>query len=117
MTTESSNTPPTGLETWNAVLEHLFERYGDVARDQRAELSRRVGEDLTDRVIDLCALAVDKLDDLSEDKANRWLGFVQGVMISGGVLTIEAERDYTRPLFHAIKGVSLSYGPSSKPSP
>jgi hypothetical protein len=32
-------------------------------------------------------------------KANRWLGFIQGIMIERGLLTVHEERDFTRPFF------------------
>lgn len=32
-------------------------------------------------------------------KANRWLGFVQGVMIREGYTTVQKERDFTRGKF------------------
>jgi hypothetical protein len=32
-------------------------------------------------------------------KLNRWLGYIQGVLICHNVTTVEAERDWTRPLF------------------
>jgi len=35
-----------------------------------------------------------------EDKLNRWLGFVQGVLYAEGLITIENERNFLRPLFH-----------------
>lgn len=35
-------------------------------------------------------------------KANRWLGYIQGVLIERGHLTVEEERDATRPLFRPL---------------
>jgi hypothetical protein len=35
-------------------------------------------------------------------KLNRWLGYIQGVLIESGITTVEAERDWTRPLFRPI---------------
>lgn len=35
-------------------------------------------------------------------KLNRWLGYIQGTLIHLGVTTVEAERDYTRPLFRPL---------------
>ncbi|MDW9531930.1 hypothetical protein RWE87_13570 [Sinorhizobium meliloti] len=37
------------------------------------------------------------------EKAHRWLGFIQGVMIVGGWLTVQVERDFTRPYFTEAK--------------
>lgn len=35
-------------------------------------------------------------------KLNRWLGYVQGVLIERKRTTVEAERNYTRPLFRHL---------------
>ena len=34
------------------------------------------------------------------DKLSRWLGYVQCSLISEGLVTIDGERDFSRPLFH-----------------
>lgn len=38
----------------------------------------------------------------SETKKHRWLGFVQGVMISKGYLTVAEERNLTRPILDGM---------------
>lgn len=35
-------------------------------------------------------------------KLNRWLGYIQAVLIQKGFTTVEAERDWTRPLFRPL---------------
>lgn len=35
-------------------------------------------------------------------KLNRWLGYVQGVLIERGFTTVEDERNWTRPLFRPL---------------
>lgn len=104
--------PPENPKTWQEVLNHLFDRYLFLAKENYHVLSARVTPVLTDKVINLSASAITIMNDLPEDKANRWLGFVQGVMIAGGVLDIEYERDYTRPLFHSVKGFIPRMGPN-----
>ena len=57
-------------------------------------------------LINLLHEALDKYDefvDLDNDnsKVNRWLGYVQGVLITVGYLTVQGERDYTRKYFTA----------------
>jgi hypothetical protein len=37
-----------------------------------------------------------------DDKFSRWLGFIQGVMASRGYISVNDERDFSRPLFHAV---------------
>jgi len=50
---------------------------------------------------------------MSEDKISRWLGYVQGIMTVYGWITVESERESTRPLFHqAYKDNGLSKPPS-----
>lgn len=43
----------------------------------------------------------DNVYDWNIDKLNRWLGFIQGVLFMDGLIDIDEERDFTRPLFHA----------------
>lgn len=102
---------------WPDVLTTLFQRYHQMANAQRETLEERLGKDLTDRTIALCRHAMDDLQapTISEDKANRWLGFVQGVLIAGGVASIEGERDHTRPLFHALHGACASHDARGAP--
>ena len=57
-------------------------------------------------LIKLLNEAVEKYDEfmqLDEDnsKINRWIGYVQGVLITVGYLTVQGERDYTREYFTA----------------
>lgn len=35
---------------------------------------------------------------MAVDKANRWLGFIQGALIAKGVTTVSIEREVTRPI-------------------
>lgn len=35
-------------------------------------------------------------------KLNRWLGYIQGVLIERKYTTVQAERDWTRPLFRPL---------------
>lgn len=41
-------------------------------------------------------------DRLPLNKLNRWLGYIQGTLISLGLTTVEAERNWTRPLFRPL---------------
>ena len=35
-----------------------------------------------------------------DDKTGRWLGFIQGILASQGIIDVDVERDVSRPLFH-----------------
>jgi hypothetical protein len=55
--------------------------------------------------------------ELPSDKISRWLGFIQGVLAMRGLLSVAAERDATRGIFHRAysllriaKPVSASMG-------
>lgn len=36
----------------------------------------------------------------SETKKNRWLGFIQGVLVTQGLIEVYEERELTRPVFN-----------------
>lgn len=42
------------------------------------------------------------VDSLPLMKLNRWLGYIQGSLIQWKITTVEAERDWTRPLFKPL---------------
>lgn len=94
---------------WRPVLEHLFARYEKLGLTHRASLGKTVGLELAARTMNMCAYARAHLEGFTEDKANRWLGFVQGVLTVAALIQVDTERDYTRPLFHAIHGPSASH--------
>ena len=41
-------------------------------------------------------------DKLPLMKLNRWLGYIQGTLISWDVTSVQTERDWTRPLFRHL---------------
>jgi len=46
-------------------------------------------------------------------KVGKWLGFIEGVLISKGITTVDAERDFTRPIYHAYyKRVGIGIPPT-----
>ena len=49
----------------------------------------------------MCASAKDHASSWPIDKLSRWLGFIQSAMTFQGLLNVEEERDFSRPLFHA----------------
>lgn len=40
------------------------------------------------------------VDNMSVTKKHRWLGYVQGIMVLKGYITVADEREFTRPLFN-----------------
>lgn len=61
------------------------------------------------RVTAMCEIIANKDVDMYDDKASRWLGFVQGIMFIHGLIDIDEERDISRPLFYeAYEEMELS---------
>ena len=59
----------------------------------------------------LCNEAFNEGPDYPFDKMCRWLGFVQGVLAVQGIIDVDTEREYTRPLFHKLYGKEVqSFG-------
>lgn len=50
------------------------------------------------------------------DKTSRWVGFIQAALVLHGLTTVKAERDFSRPLFHAAyKRMGLSVPATAEP--
>lgn len=39
---------------------------------------------------------------MSDTKRHRWLGYVQGIMVLRGIIDVDTERNYTRPIFNGV---------------
>lgn len=48
----------------------------------------------------MCSTAIENIEAWPIDKLSRWLGFVQGVLSTGRYISVETERNFSRPLFH-----------------
>lgn len=53
-------------------------------------------------LLSLCEEALGGLDRYPSDKLHRWLGFIQGVLAVTGILDVDEERVFSRPLLHAM---------------
>ena len=42
---------------------------------------------------------LDEMSNMDGTKVHRWLGYMQGILISQGITTVKAEGDYTRSYF------------------
>jgi len=61
------------------------------------------GTDSETRINEMMQKVVDNHDTWPKDKTGRWVGYVQCILIEVlGVTTVNVERDFTRPLFHAL---------------
>lgn len=77
---------------YRAAMLQCGERYLDMAeRVDAGELYQFVGE-----FVDGVASGKPLM------KMNRWLGYIQGTLITIGATTVKEERDWTRPLFRPL---------------
>lgn len=79
-----------------AATTHMFQRYLDIVRRYLDDTTNDDG-----RLGWLCQTAIEQGATMPLDKLSRWLGFVQGQLEALELITIDGERDYSRPLFHA----------------
>lgn len=97
-----------------AVLQELFARYKEAAVTMFMQNDNSHNKCGSDSLIKLCEEAMVNTQKYPYDKLNRWLGFVQGVLAAQGIIDVDVERDYTRPLFHSLQGEWVASFDSSK---
>lgn len=96
----------------------LFERYSNILQNT-GDFASNVQGCTREHLLWMCETAQAQGSTWPIDKLSRWLGFVQGVLTMNGLLSVETERDFSRPLFHAAyaaQGVSTppTVGPQEK---
>lgn len=80
----------------------LFARYQSVARERSEDLAGLPARCRSEALIALCQEGIDNGGKYPFDKMSRWLGFAQGVLAAVGAIDVDEERDFTRPLLHAL---------------
>ena len=61
----------------------------------------------------MCRIGRVEASRMPEDKASRWLGFVQGCLAMRGLIDVDIEREETRPLFHAAHQAKFGKRPGT----
>lgn len=84
------------------ILSVLFTRYAELAEKNAAKLDGLAPKCQSASLVSLCTEAITNGKDYPFDKMNRWLGFTQGVLAATGLIDVDAEREYTRPLLHQL---------------
>jgi len=85
------------------VMIKLFEHYEEIIlrySDDKSECSENKCDNRS--LQRLCWEVIDNGQQYPYDKVNRWLGFVQGVLAARGVIDVDIERYFTRPLLHSL---------------
>jgi hypothetical protein len=93
----------------------LFTRYRDLIVERQAEMAVDVTDCAPEHLIKLCNEVIENHQRYPFDKLCRWMGFVQGVLAAQGIIQVETEREFSRPLLHAIHNyVPPTFGPETK---
>jgi hypothetical protein len=50
----------------------------------------------------MCNEIIARVDGMPSDKLNRWIGFIQGALAAQGFISVQEERDRTRPIYHEL---------------
>lgn len=93
------------VKTMADAMRLLHECYRDLCFNDNSRLGiiNPLPEELT---LNYAGWMLDQIkknaDTWPSDKLNRWLGFVQGILVLHGITTVEDERKRTRPIFHTL---------------
>ena len=74
----------------SVIVLKLCERYEEKAKESINRF----------RVLSMIAAIREEHVNWPVDKANRWIGFIQGVLFAEQLIDLNEERDITRPMFH-----------------
>lgn len=89
-------------ETQLVALTTLFTRYKDRIHSHSDLLMALPLRCQSESLIRLCDEAMANHARYPFDKLNRWLGFVQGILSATGIIDVDEEREFSRPLLHAF---------------
>lgn len=95
------------LDAYYFSLHKCAERYRDMQQDVS------VDDELWKFTHEFMFGCRDRLPIL---KLNRWLGYIQGLLIERGMTTVQEERDWTRPLFRPLDFASEDHNAPARPS-
>lgn len=84
------------------VLVAIFNRYLEMILNNWDHLFTEFDKCDPSHLRDLCLEVIHDGQSYPFDKLNRWLGFIQGVLCSKGITSVDEEREFTRPLLHSL---------------
>jgi len=85
----------------NSVHHKLTQRYLKIINNLNAHKAYEPKENEEQRrITGMLETLEENIDIWPPDKSSRWLGFIQAYMIKENHITIQEERDFSRPLFH-----------------
>lgn len=90
------------MEKKKVAMAALFQRYIGVITESGAEFKGNPERMSSKALLALCNEAITNFEAYPFDKINRWLGFTQGVLAMMGLIDVDEEREFSRPLLHSF---------------
>lgn len=84
------------------VVAQLAARYRSIITQNIVKLSTLPERCNGEHLVRLCSEMIDNGRKYPWDKMNRWIGFVQGVLATQGIIDVDIEREVTRPVLHML---------------
>lgn len=80
----------------------ILDRYIDILlqRDPKVHVCPNPEEPTSDGHLLWMINELETSRDMSNTKKHRWLGYIQGVLVTRGILNVNEERDLTRKIFN-----------------
>lgn len=85
------------------ALKILFSRYDTIIEENKGifEMVNLPERCNYKSLKNLLKEGLDNTDKYPSDKMHRWLGFTQGVLSVIGLIDVDEEREFTRPILHS----------------
>jgi hypothetical protein len=83
-------------ENLKKAYGELFKRYNMLAQQNQDKIK----DNQAHTIMQMGIKAISSPEEFTAEKMSRWLGFVQGILFANGIISIDAERDYSRPILH-----------------
>lgn len=87
-------------EKYNQAIKEVLDRYKKLGKDSGSFTKHYSKKELADFMHYLDQHL--EIEEFHSTKYSRWLGFIQGVLVANGLITVEEERNLTRPLFKPL---------------
>ena len=84
----------------------VFNHYINIIDRQKDLINQNIERTNHSELMALCSEAIERYDEFfkldgDNSKVNRWLGYVQGILIAAHIVTVDSEREFTRPYLTA----------------
>lgn len=84
------------------VFSHLATRYKSIITNNSHKLQDVPPRCSYDNLLTLCDEIILNGNLYPSDKLSRWIGFVQGVLSTVGIICVDKGRNLTRPVLHML---------------